>query len=196
MKKSTIVIATFFLLISLHFACKQSNMSDLMENEPISNDSIRILDSINMAMAVADSINMVMMEKLTSQSGTYEVTCRVKTTDIIPDSLYGYLEVPVDSFFTDTLVLDFIEDSLVHSSSYLFPESTIFASTKLLQHGYPSYFFLQLEANTIKYKSTEDSYMCKCGGLLRLEGDSVYYRYFNGWSSFDISVVCTGTKIN
>lgn len=150
-------------------------MPVLMNNEPISNDSIRILDSLQMAMAVADSINMVIMEKLIPQLGNYKVTCRVKTTDVIPDSLYGYLEVPVDSFFIDTLVLDFIADSLVRSSSsYLFPKNTIFASANFLRHEYPSNFFLQLEANTLKYKSTEDSYMCKCGGLLRLERDTIY----------------------
>jgi len=201
MKKSTVLISTLFLLITLHFSCKKNNMPNSVELEPVSTDSIRILDSIRMAMAVADSINMIILEKVESQLGKYNVTCRLRTTDIVLDSTSnsGYSEVPIDSLFKDTLILDLLDGQLAYPHGtyyYTFIESTVFTSAKLLTYLAPSNFFLELNDNKIKYTFPEAPSMCKCFSAIHFENDSIYYRYSNGWSSFDILVECDGTKIN
>ncbi len=127
MKKSTILIFTLYLLISLHFACKKNSMPDLTDNESIANDSLRILDSIN----------MVIMEKLTPHLGNYNVTCRLRTTDIIGDSslVEGYKEVEIDSLFLDTVVLNIYENTSqdINIVRYI-NEKKILVSTKFLRH--------------------------------------------------------------
>lgn len=202
--KNLIFITIFlFFFFSLHFSCKKSSISELTGIELISPDSLRVIDSINRATIIADSINNIIMEKIATQLGNYHIMCRLQTADIAPDtnSNSGYSPFPIDSIFWDTIALDLLEDSLAYIGidPRQLDENTIFASLEFLRPEHVrffSHFFLQLKDNEIKYKSTDDPYMCKCGGRLWFTRDSIFYSYANLRNSFDLYVDCSGARRN
>jgi len=195
MKKLVGILSLFLFLFC--FACKKNNMPDLIDNASY-------LDSINMVKIKTDSINELIMQALIGQLGNYDVTCRFRTTDFIVDTtcVYPLKEIDIDSLFSDTLALvlkDSVSFSDILNAQMTDPkvdESTIFVSSEFFHNDYGYNFFITFLENKTRYNFALYSYGCKCTGFTRLENDSIYYRYYNAQSSFEVIVDCNGAKIN
>ena len=177
MKNLNTLILALFLLISLHFSCKKSNMPNLVDNQSISDE--------------------IIMQQLISRLGSYHVICRIRTGTFTIDSTgLGPIEVLIDSFSLDTMILSIAENMISddHSNQFI-DKNTIFVSTEHKRHKHTDLFYIYLNNSKIKFGYPRDGYSCKCSGGLRFENDSIFYRNYR-MTSFENHLVCSGTKIN